>query len=72
MFDPGKWILRIRVGMSSEAEVKYNQASNAADAAHQAAKTAEKMDKLKAKAKPNTLTAKICQAFENDISDMLS
>lgn len=72
MFDPGKWIMRIRVGMSSEQEVKYTQAQNTAEAAHQAAKTAEKMDKLKAKSKPNTLTAKICTCFENDLNDMLS
>ena len=39
MFDPGKWITRIRIGMSSEAEVKYTQAQNTAEAAHQAAKT---------------------------------
>jgi hypothetical protein len=71
MFDPSKWIYRIRVGMSSEAEVKYNQAANAADAAHQAAKVAEKMDKLKAKSKPNTLASKICQCFDNDLTDML-
>jgi len=71
MFDPSKWIYRIRVGMSSEAEVKYTQAANAADAAHQAAKVAEKMDKLKAKSKPNTLASKICQCFDNDLTDML-
>ena len=72
MFDPGKWFYRIRVGLSSEQEVKYTQAQNTAEAAHAAAKTAEKMDKLKAKSKPNTLTAKICTCFENDLNDMLS
>lgn len=72
MFDPSKWFYKIRVGMTSEQEVKYTQAQNAADAAHQAARTAEKMDKLKAKSKPNTLVAKICTCFENDLNDMLS
>lgn len=72
MFDPGKWFYRIRVGLSSEQEVKYTQAANTADAAHQAAKTAEKMDKLKAKSKPNTLVAKICQSFDSDLTDMLN
>ena len=72
MFDPGKLFYRIRVGLTSEQEVKYTQAQNTAEAAHQAAKTAEKMDKLKSKAKPNSLTSKICQCFENDLTDMLS
>ena len=72
MIDFGKWLYRIRVGMSSEQEVKYTQTQNTAEAAHQTAKVVEKMDKLKAKCKPNTLVAKVCTCFENDLNDMLN
>ena len=67
MFDVGKFFHRVRVGWSSEAEVKYTQLSNAADAA----KAVEKIDKMASKAKKDSLTSKICTSFSNDLDDLL-
>lgn len=71
MFSVAKFFHEVRVGWSSEAEVKYTQLSSAASAAADAAKSAEKLDKMKSKAKANTLTSKICTAFQNDVEDLL-
>ena len=71
MFDVGKFFHRVRVGWSSEAEVKYTQLSNAADAAADAAKAVEKIDKMASKAKKDSLTSKICTSFSNDLDDLL-
>lgn len=72
MFDIGKFFYRARCGLTSETEVKYSQAANASEKAHEAAKTAEKMDKIKVKAKANSLVSKICTKFEADLDDLLS
>lgn len=71
MFNISKFFHQVRVGMSSEAEVKYTQLSNAAEAAADAAKSAEKIDKMASKAKASSLTSKICKAFNNDIEDLI-
>lgn len=71
MFNVAKFFHQVRVGFSSEAEVKYTQLSSAAEAAADAAKSAERLDKMKSKAKANTLTSKICTAFQNDVEDLL-
>ena len=71
MINIAKIFYSIRVGTSSEQEVKYTQLSNAAEAAADAAKEAEKIDKMASKAKASSLTAKICKAFNNDIEDLL-
>lgn len=71
MVNIAKFFYQIRVGTSSEAEVKYTQLSNAAEAAADAAKAAEKIDKMASKAKATSLTSKICKAFNNDIEDLL-
>lgn len=72
MINIAKIFHQCRVGLSSEAEVKYTQVSNAAEAAADAAKAAEKIDKMASKAKATSLTAKICKSFNNDIEDLLS
>ena len=71
MINIAKIFYSIRVGTSSEQEVKYTQLSNAAEAAADAAKAAEKIDKMASKAKASSLTAKICKAFNNDIEGLL-
>ena len=71
MINIAKIFYSIRVGTSSEAEVKYTQVSNSAEAAADAAKACEKLDKLKVKAKKDSLTAKICTSFSNDLDDLL-
>lgn len=71
MWNVAKFFHQVRVGMSSEAEVKYTQLSNAAEAAADAAKSAEKIDKMASKAKASSLTSKICKAFNNDIEDLI-
>lgn len=71
MINFAKIIHQVRVGLSSEPELKYTQLSAAAEAAADAAKTAERLDKLKSKAKASSLTAKICTSFQNDVEDLL-
>lgn len=70
--DLDKLFYKARVGLSSETEVKYKQLSAAAENASEAAKSCERLDKLKAKAKKDSLTAKICTSFSNDLEDLLS
>jgi len=71
VFDIGRFFYKARIGLSSEAEVKYNQLNNAAEAASEAAKSCEKLDKVKNKAKKDSLASKVCTAFSNDLDDML-
>ena len=71
MFDIGKFLYKARIGLSSEAEVKYNQLTNTAEAAAEAVKTLEKLDKAKSRAKKDSLACKVCESFSNDLSDML-
>lgn len=72
IFDLDKLFYKARVGLSSETEVKYKQLASAAENATEAARSCERLDKLRVKAKKDSLTSKICTAFNADIEDMLS
>ena len=71
MFNVMKFFHQVRAGLSSESELKYTQVSNTAEAAVDAAKSCERLDKLKVKAKKDSLTSKLCTSFSNDLDDLL-
>lgn len=62
---------QIRAGLSSESELKYNQLANTAEAAVDCVKATERLDKIKIKAKKDSLTSKICTKFQEDVEDLL-